>query len=210
MITVSYLVIAPSLPVPVAGTDARTASWVPVETVPSGLAFDHDEILADGLEVARSKLENTTLATAFCPDTFTIGELRRVYEVVWGTFSRLPQLQPEGHEHRGFVLPTGKTRSLDTGRPAVLYRQPARPPPCIRRSCAKGSTVAANNSGTLIFRSVSVVRETGAAGDETECVVADVRADVVVLTALDLEYAAVRAHLTGCAPTPTPTEPVTR
>jgi 8-oxo-dGTP diphosphatase len=122
VITVSYLAIAPSLPVPVAGTDARAASWVPVEMVSSGLAFDHDEILADGLERARSKLENTTLATAFCPGTFTIGELRRVYEVVWGL-----SLDPRNFSRKvmstdGFVLPTDKTRSLDTGRPAVLYQ----------------------------------------------------------------------------------------
>lgn len=122
VVTVSYLAIAPSLPVPTAGSDARAARWAPVEEVPP-LAFDHDEILADALELARNKLENTTLATAFCPDTFTIGELRRVYEVVWGT-----PLDPRNFNRKvtsteGFVVPTGETRSPETGRPAALYRQ---------------------------------------------------------------------------------------
>jgi 8-oxo-dGTP diphosphatase len=122
VITVAYLAIAPSLPTPVAGSDARAARWARVETVASGLAFDHDQILADGLERARSKLESTTLATAFCPDAFTIGELRQVYEVVWG----IP-LDPRNFNRKvsntdGFVLPTGGTRSQETGRPAVLYR----------------------------------------------------------------------------------------
>jgi len=122
VVTVSYLTIAPSLPVPTAGSDARAAGWVPVEDVPR-LAFDHDEILADALERARDKLENTTLATAFCANTFTIGELRRVYEVVWG----IP-LDPRNFNRKvtstdGFVVPTGETRSPDTGRPAALYRQ---------------------------------------------------------------------------------------
>jgi 8-oxo-dGTP diphosphatase len=122
VVTVAYLAIAPSLPVPTAGSDARTARWSPVEEVPP-LAFDHDEILADALERARSKLENTTLATAFCADTFTIGELRRVYEVVWGT-----PLDPRNFNRKvtstdGFVVPTGETRSPETGRPAVLYRR---------------------------------------------------------------------------------------
>jgi 8-oxo-dGTP diphosphatase len=122
IITVAYLAIAPSLPVPVAGSDARAARWVPLDAV-EGLAFDHDQILADGLELARSKLESTTLATAFCQDTFTIGELRRVYEVVWGL-----SLDPRNFNRKvtstdGFVLATGATRSQDTGRPAALYRR---------------------------------------------------------------------------------------
>ena len=123
VITMAFLAIAPGLPVPVAGSDARAARWAPVETAASGLAFDHDRILADGLERARSMLENTTLATAFCPDTFTIGELRQVYQVVWG----IP-LDPRNFNRKvanaaGFVLPTARTRSQETGRPAALYRR---------------------------------------------------------------------------------------
>lgn len=122
VITIAYLTIAPSLPVPIAGSDARAARWEPVHTRTS-LAFDHDEILADGLERARAKLEYTTLATMFCADTFTIGELRRVYEVVWG----IP-LDPRNFNRKvtntnGFVVPTGTTRSPETGRPAALYRR---------------------------------------------------------------------------------------
>lgn len=122
VVTVSYLAIAPSLPVPVAGSDARAAAWVPVADA-KDLAFDHDEILADALEHARTKLEDTTLATAFCQDTFTIGELRRVYEVVWGF-----PLDPRNFNRKvtgtdGFVVPTGDTRSPETGRPAALYRR---------------------------------------------------------------------------------------
>src|SRR5262245_48605064 len=83
VISVAYLAFAPSLPDPRSGGDAYAAGWVPVEEA-AELAFDHDEILDAGLERARSKLEYTPLATAFVGSEFTIGELRSVYNAVWG------------------------------------------------------------------------------------------------------------------------------
>jgi 8-oxo-dGTP diphosphatase len=145
VVTVAYLAIAPSLPVPVAGSDASAARWTPVDTLTgrrARLAFDHDQILADAVERARQQLESTTLAAAFCPDVFTIGELRRVYEVVWG----IP-VDPRNFNRKvagtaGFVLPTGGRRHLPTGRPAELYRRgPATVvhPPILRANLAEGT-----------------------------------------------------------------------
>jgi 8-oxo-dGTP diphosphatase len=121
VVTVAYLVLAPDLPTPVAGTDARAARWVPVDEVPP-LLFDHDAIVVDGIERARSKLEYTPLATAFCPPEFTVAELRRVYETVWGR-----SLDPRNFHRKvtgtpGFLTPTGETTTRDGGRPAQLYR----------------------------------------------------------------------------------------
>ncbi len=124
--SVAYLAIAPDLPVPVAGTDAARARWEPIDHDRLGhgwLAFDHDTILADALERARAKLEYSPLATAFCGDTFTIGELRAVYEAVWQV-----RLDPRNFHRKvtgvnGFVVPTGQRRSPPTGRPAALYRR---------------------------------------------------------------------------------------
>ncbi|EOD59700.1 NUDIX hydrolase [Amycolatopsis vancoresmycina DSM 44592] len=87
------------------------------------LAFDHDRILADGLERARAKLEYSPLATAFCPPEFTVAELRRVYEVVWDT-----RLDPRNFHRKvtgadGLLEPTGRTTTRDGGRPAQLYRR---------------------------------------------------------------------------------------
>jgi hypothetical protein len=85
------------------------------------LAFDHNAILSDGIERARSKLEYTTLATAFCQADFTVAELRRIYEIVWGT-----QLDPRNFHRKltstDFLEPTGQTTPRDGGRPASLYR----------------------------------------------------------------------------------------
>ena len=124
-VTVAHLALAPDLPTPTAGTDAAEARWQEVgETLAAGdLAFDHDRILRDGVERARAKLEYTPLAAAFCAPKFTISELRRVYEVVWG----LP-LDPRNFHRKvtgtpGFLEPTGRTTTRDGGRPAQLYRR---------------------------------------------------------------------------------------
>lgn len=140
VVSVAYLAIAPGLPEPVAGTDAAGALWLPVDDVLSErptLAFDHHTIIADGVERARTKLEHSTLATAFCAETFTISELQQVYEAVWGVeldprnFYRKVQAVP------GFIVPAGSARRPTKGRPARLFRSGSRTvlnPPIVRPS----------------------------------------------------------------------------
>src|SRR5947207_707080 len=104
-----------------AGTCYRQVDEIP--SSPSRLAFDHEEILADGLERARAKLEYSPLATAFCADEFTVAELRHVYEVVWGA-----ELDPRNFHRKvtgspGFLVPTGRRTTRNGGRPAQLYRR---------------------------------------------------------------------------------------
>ncbi|MFE3994111.1 NUDIX domain-containing protein [Streptomyces goshikiensis] len=129
VVSVAHLVLAPDLPAPRAGGDANSARWAPVDELLSagdpaseGLAFDHATILADGVERARSKIEYSSLATAFCPPEFTVGELRRVYEAVWGV-----ALDPRNFHRKvtgtpGFLVPAGGTTTRQGGRPAQLFR----------------------------------------------------------------------------------------
>jgi 8-oxo-dGTP diphosphatase len=122
VIAVAYLALAPDLPTPEAGSDAAAAEWAPVESLAGALAFDHERILHDGIDRARAKLEYTPLASAFCTGTFTIAELRHVYEVVWGV-----ELDPRNFHRKvtstaGFVEPVSETTTRDGGRPAQLYR----------------------------------------------------------------------------------------
>lgn len=124
VVTVAYLALLPDLPAPVAGTDAAGAAWRPVaELRPSSLAFDHDRILADGVERARAKLEYTSLAAAFCPSEFTIAELRAVYEAVWRTTLDPRNFHRKATTTMGFVEPTGASTAGERGRPAQLYRR---------------------------------------------------------------------------------------
>lgn len=147
VVTVAYLAFAPGMPAPRAGTDAAEASWVPVRDIGSagraGLAFDHQRILADGVERARAKLEYTALAAAFCPPEFTIAQLRRVYEIVWGA-----ALDPRNFHRKvtgtpGFVIAAGAATAGERGRPAQLYRAgPAAQlyPPMLRNGPATSAT----------------------------------------------------------------------
>lgn len=122
VVSVAYLALAPDLPVPSAGTDAADASWTPVESV-GRLAFDHSTILADGVERARSKLEYTPLGTAFCAPSFTVAELRRVYELVWGVSLDARNFHRKVTGVAGLLSPTGETTTRDGGRPAQLYQR---------------------------------------------------------------------------------------
>ncbi|NUQ89656.1 MAG: NUDIX hydrolase [Glycomyces artemisiae] len=121
VVTVAYLALLPDLPVPTAGTDAAEAQWRPVGEL--GLAFDHDRILADGIERARSKLEYTPLAAAFCPPEFTIAARRQVYEAVWGEAIDPRNFHRKATSTPGFVSPTGGSTEGGAGRPARLYRR---------------------------------------------------------------------------------------
>ncbi len=123
VVSVAYLAIAPDLPMPTAGSDAIGARWAPVDAVRATLAFDHAAILADAVELARTRLEFTTVAAAFCPSEFTIGDLRNVYEVVWGTSVDPRNFARKVAHTDGFVVPTGGKRAPETGRPATLYRR---------------------------------------------------------------------------------------
>lgn len=85
VVSVAYLALTPTSADPIDRTRARF--WdVEQLTAPDGptLAYDHDRIIPDALDRARSRLEYTPLATAFVPEPFTLAELRRVYEIVWG------------------------------------------------------------------------------------------------------------------------------
>ncbi|MBB3666308.1 8-oxo-dGTP diphosphatase [Prauserella sediminis] len=125
VVSVAYLAIAPGLPEPVAGGDAAGASWRPVQEVASGrscLAFDHRQVLTDGLELARSKLERSSLATTFCGETFTIAELQRVYEAVWETSLDPRNFYRKVQGASGFVVPAESEPRPTKGRPARLFR----------------------------------------------------------------------------------------
>ncbi len=127
VVTVAYLAVMRDVGPVVAGTDADDASLFPVSDVLNGtieLAFDHLQIVRDALARVRVELEVSGVATAFVGPTFTLAELRAVYEEVW-------DVQLDGANFRrsivaedGWVIPTGRRARPGSagGKPAELFR----------------------------------------------------------------------------------------
>jgi len=107
------------------GSDAREAAWRPLEPLlretaeGTVLAFDHDRILAYARQRLAYKLEYQNVAWSLLPDTFTLSELRRVYEAGIGR-----AFEPNNFRRIALgwgVLAESGERPTG-GRPAATYR----------------------------------------------------------------------------------------
>jgi 8-oxo-dGTP diphosphatase len=87
-------------------------------------AFDHRDIASDALRALRRSLAQTSLATVLCPPAFTMGELQRVYEVVFNTSVSAGNFHRKVRNTPGFIHPVGNStrESLGKGRPPQLFQ----------------------------------------------------------------------------------------
>lgn len=123
VVSVAWVILGAHFPEPVAASDAASAGWIALDELKTDdLAFDHAQILADGVERARSKLEYTSLATAFLDEEFTVSELRGVYEAIWGEDLDPANFQRKVTGTPGFLAATTNRVSSGRGRPAQLFR----------------------------------------------------------------------------------------
>jgi 8-oxo-dGTP diphosphatase len=127
VVTVAYLAVLREVGAIVAGTDAAQAGLVPVLDILEErieLAFDHLRIVREAVERVRVELEVSGIATAFVGTTFTMAELRAVYEAIWGVQLDAANFRRSLVGENGWVIPTGRTAQPGPGggRPAELYR----------------------------------------------------------------------------------------
>jgi len=123
VISIAWLALVAHPDEPVPGADSADAAWVDIASLDlDELAFDHGEIVRAGLERARNRIEYTTLAATFCADEFTMGELRAVYETLWGHPLDPANFHRKVLASKGFVEPTGDVVPQSKGRPAQTYR----------------------------------------------------------------------------------------
>jgi len=127
VVTIAYLAVLRDVGDVVGGSDAAAAALLPVSDVLNGkieLAFDHVEIVRDAVERVRLDLELRGIATAFLGTTFTLAELRSVYEAVWGVQLDVANFRRSVLADSGWVVPTGRRAKPGSsgGKPAELFR----------------------------------------------------------------------------------------
>jgi 8-oxo-dGTP diphosphatase len=122
-----YALIRPGLAQLIcAGDDALTARWFSVTDEVPGMefAFDHGAILTMGIERIRGKIDHSDIAFELVPETFTVGELRAVYEAIQNidhdprNFRRKFQRLVDG----GLIVPAPGKRLRGRARPAKVWR----------------------------------------------------------------------------------------
>ncbi|WP_336660734.1 NUDIX hydrolase [Leucobacter sp. USHLN153] len=98
----------------------ENVAWCSADRLPE-LAFDHEEIVSYALARLRSKTEYAAVAHRFLGATFTIGQLRAVYEAVLGR-----AVDPANFRRQmlaqGTLVDTGERETGTPHRPARLYR----------------------------------------------------------------------------------------
>jgi 8-oxo-dGTP diphosphatase len=121
VVSVAYLALVSSARVtPKAASDAASAGWHGINQLPP-LAFDHGEITAMAHRRLLSKLNYSSIALQFLPETFTLSEVQEVYEIV-----RNERLDKRNFRKQiiglGLITETGAQRRNGNHRPARLYR----------------------------------------------------------------------------------------
>jgi 8-oxo-dGTP diphosphatase len=119
-ISVAYYALLPRIAPVRAGRGVSETSWNPITALPR-LAFDHDEIAAYAYARLQQKITYTPLAFRMLPETFTMTDLRRVYESVLGQ-----ELHPSNFARQMLsqwdLAPVPEVRDRRSKRPARLYR----------------------------------------------------------------------------------------
>lgn len=112
-----------------ASDDAVAHAWLPVTGLPR-LAFDHNRIVGYALERLRISLRHGGVGAQILPKTFTLTELRRLYETILGkdvkpgAFRRRMEtggiLEPAGDEDTGGRGTRGRRYRFGKGREKPL------------------------------------------------------------------------------------------
>jgi len=125
VVSVVYFALMPAAGnTPQAASDAASVKWLSMDNLPP-LAFDHNAIVAMAHQRLLSKLNYSSIAFQFLPDTFTLSEVQKVYEIV-----RNEKLDKRNFRkqitHMGMIKETGNQRRDGNHRPARLYRATCR------------------------------------------------------------------------------------
>jgi len=121
VITVAYVALIRSEHIRLLSrADASDAVWTPVSSLPEKMAFDHREILTQGLDYLREKLEyGSDIAFQVMPTAFTLSELQHIYEIILGE-----KMDKRNFRKKMFslsLLKKAKGKKTGVHRPAQLF-----------------------------------------------------------------------------------------
>ena len=83
------------------------------------IAFDHDVVIASGIEKIKEKVNSSDIVFNMMPEYFTLGELQQVYEVLLG------KKLIDAPFRRIIASKVEKTEKMKTGeghRPSYLFK----------------------------------------------------------------------------------------
>lgn len=121
VVSVAYLSLVNADHVVLSKTERNeTVQWFDTNATLK-LAYDHSEILSVGLNRLKSKLHYSDIAKGLLPETFTLTQLQKIYEIILRK-----ELDKRNFRKKilslDIVKTTGKKQSGLQARPAELYR----------------------------------------------------------------------------------------
>jgi len=121
VVSVSYYALMPDWRFHLSNsTEYNAIEWFSIDDLPE-LAYDHDDVVLFAIERLRSKLTYSNIIFNLMPDTFTLSELQRAYEVVLNK-----KLDKRNFRKKilslNQIASTGRRTVGKAHRPADLYR----------------------------------------------------------------------------------------
>lgn len=109
---------------PAAGKRIEELAWRPADEVVSDskLAFDHANLIAQGIAATRQEVDDMALPFGFLPERFTLGELQSICEQILGRRLFKANFRRKLDE-RNLVEPIEGEMRTGAFRPAQLYRK---------------------------------------------------------------------------------------
>ena len=100
--------------------NTSNADWFSIDNIPS-LAYDHNEILNDGLKFLKEKIVSTDILKALFPNGFTLPEIQKTYESILGTTFDRRNFRKKLLS-MDLIVDTGKTKIFEGTKPAKIYK----------------------------------------------------------------------------------------
>jgi 8-oxo-dGTP diphosphatase len=117
--TAFYALIRPSYYKVIGGDDAHGAKWWPIDAIPN-LAFDHSDIIFQARKRIKEDARHQDIAFSLLNDTFSIGELQRLYEKIMGVKYDRRNFERKMRSS-GILQEAGIRREKIQSRPAQLF-----------------------------------------------------------------------------------------